>query len=53
MADRYTVSVPDDRSDIMDWVDEQVEKGRFSSRSHAVWYALEELRDGGVEEVVV
>ncbi len=31
------------REDIVKWIDEQVEKLRFASRSHAIEYALLQL----------
>lgn len=33
------------REDIVDWVDAQVEKVRFASRSHAIEYALLQLKE--------
>ena len=32
------------RADIVEWVDQEVEKLRFASRSHAIEFALEKLR---------
>jgi len=31
------------REDIVKWIDQQVEKLRFASRSHAIEYALQQL----------
>ena len=31
--------------ELMKWVDEQVEKGRFADRSHAVQYSLIKVRE--------
>ncbi|MGD0994400.1 MAG: ribbon-helix-helix domain-containing protein [Candidatus Bathyarchaeia archaeon] len=33
------------REDLVKWTDEQVEKLRFASRSHAVEYALTQLKE--------
>jgi len=33
------------RFDLSEWVEEQIEKGRFQSFSHAVDVAVEKLRD--------
>lgn len=33
------------REDIVKWIDEQVKKLRFASRSHAIEYALTKLRE--------
>ena len=33
------------REDLVRWVDQQVAKTRFASRSHAVEYALTKLKD--------
>ncbi len=33
------------REDLVKWVDQQVAKTRFASRSHAVEYALTRLKD--------
>ena len=33
------------REDIVKWVDQQVEKLRFASRSHAIEYALLQLKE--------
>jgi Arc/MetJ-type ribon-helix-helix transcriptional regulator len=33
------------REDIVKWVDQQVEKLRFASRSHAIEYALSQLME--------
>jgi Arc/MetJ-type ribon-helix-helix transcriptional regulator len=53
MAERVTISIPDDRKDLLDWVDKKVEDGKFSSRSHGFWYAVKELKDGETEDVLV
>ena len=33
------------REDLVKWIDEQVEKLRFASRSHAIEYALTQLKE--------
>lgn len=53
MAERVTISIPDQRKELLEWVETQVEEGRFNNRSHAFWYAVKKMKDGGVEEVVV
>lgn len=32
--------------DLLKWVDSQIEKKRFANRTHAVEYALQQLKDG-------
>ena len=39
---KLTVSI---LPDLVRWIDEQVEKGYFADRSHAVQYALIKLRE--------
>lgn len=53
MAERVTVSIPENRTEYLEWVDEKVEEGEFSSRSHAFWYGIKKLKDDGVSDVVV
>ena len=38
------------REDIVEWVDQQVDKLRFASRSHAIEYALLQLINEKKEE---
>jgi len=33
------------KEDLVDWVDKEVDKSRFASRTHAVEYALTKLRE--------
>lgn len=33
------------REDLVKWMDQEIEKLRFASRSHAIEYALAELKD--------
>ena len=33
------------REDLVKWVDEQIEKARFGSRSHAIEYAVTQLKN--------
>ena len=33
------------KGDLVDWVDKEVDKSRFASRTHAVEYALTKLRE--------
>lgn len=33
------------REDIVNWIDQQIEKLRFASRSHAIEYALLKLKE--------
>jgi Arc/MetJ-type ribon-helix-helix transcriptional regulator len=33
------------REDLVKWIDEQIEKLRFANRSHAIEYALAELKE--------
>lgn len=46
---RAKVTVTVDQ-DLMKWVDQLVEDKKFRNRSHAVEYALYELRKKGLEE---
>lgn len=39
---RFQVSVKDE---LVRWMDQQIEKTRFASRSHAIEYALTRLKD--------
>ncbi|VVB88855.1 Uncharacterised protein [uncultured archaeon] len=32
--------------DLLKWVDSQIEKKRFANRTHAIEYALQQLKDG-------
>ncbi len=34
------------REDLVEWMDQEVEKLRFASRSHAIEYALAKLKEG-------
>jgi Arc/MetJ-type ribon-helix-helix transcriptional regulator len=34
------------RDDLVKWMDQQIEKARFGSRSHAIEYALTKLKEG-------
>lgn len=52
MADRISVSVPDEDWDLIEWVDEMVEKKRFSNRSHAIRYALYRLKEDDRRDVL-
>jgi Arc/MetJ-type ribon-helix-helix transcriptional regulator len=38
-------------SDLLAWVEEMVQKKRFASRTHAVEYALQRLKEQEVEEL--
>ena len=33
------------REDLVKWIDQQIEKARFGSRSHAIEYALTQLKE--------
>jgi Arc/MetJ-type ribon-helix-helix transcriptional regulator len=33
------------REDLVKWMDQQIEKARFGSRSHAIEYALTQLKE--------
>lgn len=33
------------REDLVKWIDQQIEKAQFGSRSHAIEYALTQLKD--------
>jgi Arc/MetJ-type ribon-helix-helix transcriptional regulator len=35
MAKKLSISVRDERQDVLDWIDKKVEDGVFQSRSHA------------------
>jgi len=37
--------------DLLAWVDEMIEKKRFASRTHAIEYALQRLREQQEEEL--
>jgi len=52
MAERFSVSVPDGEMDLMEWVDKMVEEKRFSNRSHAIRYALHQLKEDGKRDVL-
>ncbi len=34
------------REDLVEWMDQEIEKLRFASRSHAIEYALAKLKEG-------
>ena len=34
------------REDLVEWMDQEVQKLRFASRSHAIEYALAKLKEG-------
>jgi Arc/MetJ-type ribon-helix-helix transcriptional regulator len=38
------------REDIVKWIDQQIEKLRFASRSHAIEYALSQLIENEKKE---
>jgi Arc/MetJ-type ribon-helix-helix transcriptional regulator len=38
-------------SDLLAWVEQMVQKKRFASRTHAVEYALQRLKEQEVEEL--
>jgi Arc/MetJ-type ribon-helix-helix transcriptional regulator len=38
------------REDLVKWIDEQVKKLRFANRSHAIEYALAELKENGQQK---
>lgn len=52
MAERFSVSVPDDEMDLIEWVDEMVDKKRFSNRSHAIRYALHKIKEDDKRDVL-
>jgi len=33
------------RDDLVKWIDQEIEKARFGSRSHAIEYALTQLKE--------
>jgi metal-responsive CopG/Arc/MetJ family transcriptional regulator len=49
MGKKKTISISID-SDLLTWIDEQIEIKRFAHRSHAFEYAIEQLRRAGKSE---
>jgi len=48
-GNKESISVTID-SELLEWVDEQIEEHRFASRSHAVEYCLNSVRETDAEE---
>jgi len=43
MSQKKTVSVSIDKK-LLEWIEKEIQKKRFAHRSHAIEYALEQLR---------
>lgn len=53
MAEKISVSFRDEDSELLEWVDDKVEDGVFRSRSHAICYAVKNLKEDSVDDVIV
>jgi len=52
MAETISVSIPDDEKDLLEWVEREVDKKRFSNKSHAIRYALHKTRESEKNNVI-
>lgn len=53
MAERISISVKEGDKELLEWIDNKVEKGEFQSRSHAFTYAVKRLKREGEGDYVV
>lgn len=52
MATRESVYFSDDDQELLDWIDEKVEEGRFASRSHGIRFCIQKTMERGIQEFV-
>lgn len=52
MGERISIHFTDDSEELLEWVDDRVDEGRFASRSHGIRFCVRKAKDMGVEEFV-
>lgn len=53
MAEKLSISIPEDDKELLEWVDEKVEEGAFQGRSHGIRRCIQIVKEDDRREVVV
>lgn len=53
MAEKISISVKEEREDVLEWIDKKVDEGTFQSRSHGFVYCAMMIKNEDVNDVLV